>query len=522
MLVSDRPRRGALFSAVFFRSLAGLGLAVAMVSSAGAQDIERFRPRAGSGHLFTTPGAETVAAGQTAVGVWLSSSNDPLVRTRGDTVVGSVVEQLTTLTVALDLGLTDAVELGIAMPVAYVTGSEMDLIGGEEGWAAGDLRLGARWRLLGEREASGLRLALGLDATLPSGDGTRGMGSESVTVQPRLDADLGLGPARLMAHVGYVYRSESDRVANVEIADEVAYGAGALVALGNSGWSALGEVYGAGPVEAVRDGNKATPLEMLLGFRAVAGDAHAFTVGGGRGLIDGYGSPAWRVVVGYQWQPPLEASGPCPANEAGPECAACAACEACPTCEACPAAVACPTCDAPADADGDGIVGDFDACPNEAENRDGFEDADGCPDTRPDEPPPQPAAPKAVRVSCDAVEFDEMIQFDAGRYVLQQSSLPVLDEIARVLQARPEIRKIRLEGHTDNQGSTAFNSRLSLQRVWVVREYLAERGVDRRRIAYQGFGSSKPLESNDTAEGRYKNRRVDVRIVEQDARADCP
>ena len=115
-----------------------------------------------------------------------------------------------------------------------------------------------------------------------------------------------------------------------------------------------------------------------------------------------------------------------------------------------------------------------------------------------------------------------MIQFDAGRYVLQQSSLPVLDEIARVLQARPEIRKIRLEGHTDNQGSTAFNSRLSLQRVWVVREYLAERGVDRRRIAYQGFGSSKPLESNDTAEGRYKNRRVDVRIVEQDARADCP
>ncbi|MCB9552449.1 MAG: OmpA family protein [Myxococcales bacterium] len=483
---------------------------LAVAGTAAAQDVERLRPRAGSGHLFNTAGAETVPAGRSAFGVWLSMAGDPLVRARGDEVVGSVVERLTVMTLAMEVGLSDAVELGVAMPVGHATGPEIGLLGGEEGWAAGDLRLGARWRVLGERGGDGFRLALGVEATLPTGDGTRGLGSGSVTVQPGVDAELALGPARVMAHVGYVYRDESDRVANLEIADEIAYGAGALVALGDSGWSLIGELQGAGPVEALRDSNKATPLEALLGARVAVGDGHALTLGAGRGVIDGYGAPAWRGVLAYAWQPKGEPAADCPA------------CAACPACEACPAAPVCPSCEV-ADPDGDGIIGDFDACPDAAENRDGFEDADGCPDTRPDEPPPPPpAAPKAVRLSCDAIEFDENIQFETGRYVLEQSSLPVLDEIARTLAAHPEIRRIRLEGHTDDQGSTPFNARLSLQRVWVVREYLAERGIDKRRIAYQGFGETRPLVPNDSDEARYRNRRVDIKILEADARAGCP
>ena len=65
------------------------------------------------------------------------------------------------------------------------------------------------------------------------------------------------------------------------------------------------------------------------------------------------------------------------------------------------------------------------------------------------------------------------------------------------------------------------NERLSTQRVWVVREYLAEEGIAKSRLGYKGFGQTKPIASNDNEEGRAQNRRVEITILKAEARPDC-
>jgi len=69
-------------------------------------------------------------------------------------------------------------------------------------------------------------------------------------------------------------------------------------------------------------------------------------------------------------------------------------------------------------------------------------------------------------------------------------------------------------GHTDSVGSDAYNQRLSLARAESVKAYLVSKGVDRQRIRTEGRGESQPVADNATAEGRAKNRRVDIEVVE--------
>jgi len=70
-----------------------------------------------------------------------------------------------------------------------------------------------------------------------------------------------------------------------------------------------------------------------------------------------------------------------------------------------------------------------------------------------------------------------------------------------------------IEGHTDSTGSAEHNQQLSLNRANAVRNYLVGYGVDSRRVTTQGFGESMPVASNDTAQGRQQNRRVELRII---------
>ncbi len=75
----------------------------------------------------------------------------------------------------------------------------------------------------------------------------------------------------------------------------------------------------------------------------------------------------------------------------------------------------------------------------------------------------------------------------------------------------PELNVI-VAGHTDNVGDSGFNRELSQKRAASVKAYLIDRGVDASRLSARGFGDSEPATSNDTSEGRAKNRRVELRI----------
>jgi len=190
------------------------------------------------------------------------------------------------------------------------------------------------------------------------------------------------------------------------------------------------------------------------------------------------------------------------------------------------------------DTDGDGYKDDVDRCPMDAEDFDGFEDEDGCPDTdndsdgvidTKDKCPNEreiingyqdedgcPDESQRVVVTEEAIEINESIYFDFGKSSIQERSFSLLDEIAAVIQAHSELKKIRVEGHTDNVGDDISNLKLSQARADSVKAALVQRGLDIARFDAVGFGEMRPIVSNDTEDGRAQNRRVEFIIVKRD------
>jgi OmpA-OmpF porin, OOP family len=110
------------------------------------------------------------------------------------------------------------------------------------------------------------------------------------------------------------------------------------------------------------------------------------------------------------------------------------------------------------------------------------------------------------------------IHFGTDNAELRPDGEQILDEVADVLAKHPEIKRLRVEGHTDNRGNAEHNLQLSKARAASVVAYLVKSGVDASRLESEGFGSTQPLVPNMTPAQRAKNRRVAFKIVEQGAR----
>ena len=106
------------------------------------------------------------------------------------------------------------------------------------------------------------------------------------------------------------------------------------------------------------------------------------------------------------------------------------------------------------------------------------------------------------------------ISFAVGRSDIQSNFAPVLDRFAEGLRNNPNT-DVRIIGHTDNTGSDAVNNPLSLDRAASTRNYRTGRGVDGRRIAIEGMGERQPIATTDTADGRSRNRRVEIYVGER-------
>ena len=106
----------------------------------------------------------------------------------------------------------------------------------------------------------------------------------------------------------------------------------------------------------------------------------------------------------------------------------------------------------------------------------------------------------------------ENLYFATGESEVLQQSYSELMRLKEMLEAYPEMR-IELCGHTDGQGTVNYNQRLSEARAKAVADYLVRRGIDRRRLEWKGYGKSQPVASNDSAEGRRQNRRVEYRVL---------
>ena len=113
------------------------------------------------------------------------------------------------------------------------------------------------------------------------------------------------------------------------------------------------------------------------------------------------------------------------------------------------------------------------------------------------------------------ITFNSGLLFDVNKATLRDASKAELTKLAQILNKYPDTN-ILVEGHTDNTGSEEYNLELSRQRAQSVENYLASLNVDPTRFTIMGYGESQPVATNDTAEGRQQNRRVDLAIMAND------
>lgn len=124
--------------------------------------------------------------------------------------------------------------------------------------------------------------------------------------------------------------------------------------------------------------------------------------------------------------------------------------------------------------------------------------------------------PKEVTIVENKIILPDAIYFEFGSSVIKSESHSVLNQVAQVLTTRSDYKALKVEGHTDNIGSEAFNLTLSKKRAQAVRKYLMNKGIKGEKVIAEGYGKSKPIATNTTEEGRAENRRVEFNIVPKD------
>ncbi|MBX2892397.1 MAG: OmpA family protein [Saprospiraceae bacterium] len=173
------------------------------------------------------------------------------------------------------------------------------------------------------------------------------------------------------------------------------------------------------------------------------------------------------------------------------------------------------------DRDGDGVVDRFDRCPdvpglaslNGCPDRDGdgiADDEDRCPDVV--GTAANKGCPELAQIDKDVlIRAVRAVQFETAQATLLPESLPVLDEIASLMQRYPAY-SLRIEGHTDDVGDDKMNLDLSKRRAKTCYDYLVSKGVSAGRMSHDGFGETRPIATNSTPEGREQNRRVEFEL----------
>lgn len=130
--------------------------------------------------------------------------------------------------------------------------------------------------------------------------------------------------------------------------------------------------------------------------------------------------------------------------------------------------------------------------------------------------PPPPVDENVARLEKKRIVITKKIHFEFDRAVIRPISFRILDAVVDIMKENSDIRKVRVEGHCDAKGSGAYNIKLSQRRSNAVRNYLISHGIEAGRLVAIGYGEAKPVATNDTAEGRAKNRRVEFTILEQE------
>ncbi len=575
IVIMNRLTRGLLV--VLLMCIAST--AVAQESAIPEYQLERMNPATGPADYIDVYSSAVAPHLDFDFGFYLDLADDPLKTPSTTAEFNAAVENQSTLSLIGNLGLFDMFEVGILLPLTVLqTGG--DLVGvlpnGADpdtelgSFGLNDPRIGGKYKFYDLlRDPLGLSfvlngyLPLGTNNTLTSDDG---FGIEALAVGEMFV----IRGIRVALNLGYRFRQRTTVIRDAYLGDEFVWGLATNVPLWVSKLDAILEFDGAVSLAERppgREGVRATevPAELKLGVRYALTDAWTLSGGIGTALNDeAVGTPDFRAYIGINgrwvsggaWGYDYDRDGiygaydKCP-NEAedfdGFEDG-----DGCPDldndgdgipddmdrCDNTPEGVAigpdgCPD----NDLDGDGIPNDRDKCPEDPEDLDRFEDTDGCPDidndkdgipdtadTCPNEPetlndfldddgcPDDPN--DKVHLSRDRIIITEQVYFETAKAIIKKESYEILDAVAEVMKANPQVLKIRVEGHTDDRGRDEYNMELSNERAASVMKYLIDQGIAASRLDSIGYGEEQPIADNETAKGRSLNRRVEFTIVE--------
>lgn len=455
-------------------------------------DLDRFDPAITYGNFGVLEGSPVRDEyDRWEVGFLLDYAHHPL-------VIADSEGNLDTALVATRLGMNlfasvtiiGPFALGFGLPAHIAqTGSADPDIGG-----LGDLRISPKIRILDDRDSVGLGVVAEL--RVPTHYGDFSGGARNVVFWPRLLLDHAFGTSgfRMGTNLGVEVREGTDYY-NVSADSEFTYGLALAYRIGGSDGKVELGVEGDGAVGLVEQDVEELPLEVGAYIKGEPHPEWEISGGPGFGVVPGYGEPLFRLHVGFRYRPTShdkdydgipDEEDKCPdvaENLNGIEDR-----------DGCP--------DEDGDDDVDGIPNSEDDCPAEKETINGVQDEDGCPDGGP---------AKVIREGGSIVIL-ENVRFRTGSAQIDPASYSILDQVALVMKANPDIKMLRIEGHTDETGDHEVNMKLSKDRAESVRAYLVQRRVAATRLRAEGFGPDKPLVEGTDPDSLAKNRRVEFHI----------
>jgi len=319
-------------------------------------NILNFRPTTDPWGIFTADTSSRLNHLQWHAGAMASYVNNPLtLALNGDNLSAPVAHQiLFDLTAAV--GIYKSFQVGVHLPLVAYQASSGDLSslagsGDLSTFALGDLRIIPKWVAL-ERSRFGVGVALLPAFSIPTATSGSSAGDASLTFEPRVAVDYKIAGVLLVANLGYRFR-KAVSVGDLMVNDEIYFSLGAQYPLRKQ-ITLMAELYGAiGVTDSPRDSDSGVdmaevPLELVAGARYLHEKGIALTAGLGVGVTEGYGTPRVRIFAGVGYLPPVKKT------------------------------------EGVKDTDKDGIPDSVDQCPLEPEDKNGFEDEDGCPDANKD------------------------------------------------------------------------------------------------------------------------------------------
>ncbi len=540
--------------------------------------LQQFRPAAGPTDYLNVYSTAVAPHLTFDFGGYVDLADDPLTVPSFNAQFNSIISSQTTLSLFANLGLFDIFEVSLLLPATLLQSSgdlEPVLDGpapGEEvpSWAINDPRVTIKYMLL-DMLRDPLGLGFVLSGWIPFGMDNRFAGDQSFALEGLLTSEVWIVRGiRIGANVGYRFRSKPVTIRDSIIDDQIRWGLATNIPLFIRTVDAIVEFDGGIGIAKKEPGRQGirpgeVPAEVKGALRWRIHEDWAITGGiGGAMNKEAVGTPDVRVFLGLsghwvsggEWGFDYDRDGIYGVHDKCPndpeDFDGFQDLDGCPDpdndndgvpdefdkCDNTPEGVSvgpdgCPD----NDLDGDGIPNDIDKCPEDPEDIDRFEDSDGCPDVDndqdgiPDAADNCPNKPETfndfldddgcpddpndkVHISRDRIIITEQVYFETNKATIKRQSYEILDAVVKVLNENAQILKIRIEGHTDDRGSDDHNLKLSDDRAASVMKYLTDNGVAASRLDAIGYGETRPIKDNETAEGRATNRRVEFTIIE--------